>query len=141
MNFERTESRLTFNSLVAAVLAISITSGCATSTVLSRPKAKNLLVLNTGTSRGAVLGELGAPSHTRVLNGETLDTFSFDKGVSGGYKFGRGFFHLGADLITVFLWELVGWPAEKIAAGPNTMVEVGYDKDEKVKTVNYLKRS
>ncbi|MBI5595460.1 MAG: hypothetical protein HY928_05155 [Elusimicrobia bacterium] len=99
------------------------------------------MVLNTGTSRGTVLAELGAPSYSKEIDGGKLDTFSFDKGVSGGYKFGRGFFHIAADLFTVFLWEIVGWPIEKIAAGPNTMVEVGYDADEKVKTVNYVKRS
>lgn len=141
MSHNNEESRFTFKSLMAIVLCASITSGCATSTVLGRPSAKNLMVLNTGTSRGTVLSELGPPSYTKDLNGEKLDTFSFDKGVSGGYKFGRGFFHIVADLFTIFLWELVGWPAEKIAAGPNTMVEVGYDKDEKVKTVNYLKKS
>ena len=134
-------SRLTFKGLIAVALVIPITSGCATSTVLGRPPKKSLLVLNSGTSRGTVLSELGAPAYTKDINGEKLDTFSFDAGVSGGYKFGRGFFHIAADLFTIFLWELVGWPAEKIAAGPNTTVEVGYDKDEKVKTVNYLKRS
>lgn len=127
-------------SLVSIVLIVSIMSGCATSTVLSRPPAKDLNVLNPGTSRGTVHSELGAPSYSKDISGEKLDTFAFDKGVSGGYKFGRGFFHIAADLFTIFLWELVAWPAEKIAARPNTTVEVGYDKDEKVKTINYVKR-
>jgi hypothetical protein len=127
-------------SFIAIALIVSVSSGCATSTVLSRPKAKDMNVLSTGVSRGTVLSEFGAPSYSKDLNGEKLDTFAFDKGVSGGYKFGRGFFHVAADLFTVFLWELVAWPGEKIAAGNNTTVEVGYDKDEKVKTVNYVKK-
>mgnify|MGYP001612834607 CR=1 FL=1 len=121
------------------LIVITMFSGCATSTVLSRPPAKNMAVLNAGTSRGTVLSELGAPNYTKDNNGEKLDTFSFDKGVHAGYKFGRGLFHIAADLFTVFLWEIVGWPAEKIAAGPNTTIEVNYDKDERVKTVNYIK--
>lgn len=125
---------------VVMMLVVSIVSGCATSTVLSRPPAKDMNVLNPGTSRGTVLSELGAPSYSKDANGEKLDTFAFDSGVSGGYKFGRGFFHIVADVFTLFLWEIVAWPGEKIAAGPNTTVEVGYDKDEKVKTVNYIKR-
>lgn len=88
-----------------------------------------------------MISVFGAPNYTKDANGEKLDTFSFDKGVSGGYKFGHGFLHLTADPFTIFLWEFVDWPAEKIAARLNTMVEVGYDKDDKVKTVNYLKRS
>src|SRR5262245_23764563 len=129
MTHTNSETPFTFKSFVALVLCASITSGCATSTVLGRPHAKNLMVLDIGTSRGAVQSELGAPSYTKDVNGEKVDTYSFDKGVSGGYKFGRAFFHIAADLFTIFLWELVGWPAEKIAAGPNTTVEVGYDKD------------
>jgi len=123
------------------MLCTSIMSGCATSAVLSRPPAKNLGVLDQGTSRSMVLTELGAPSYTKDMNGEKQDTFSFDKGLSGGAKFGRGFFHLAADVFTLFLWEVIAWPAEKVAGGPNTIVEVGYNKDEKVQTVNYLKKS
>lgn len=133
---------INLKKFISMGLVISILSGCATSTVLGRPKEKNLMVLNPGTSRGTVLSELGAPAYSKDLsNGEKFDTFAFDKGVSGGYKFGRGFFHIAADLFTIFLWEIVGWPAEKIAAGNNTTVEVSYDKDEKVKTVNYVKKS
>ena len=89
-------------------------------------------------SRGLVLIELGAPVYSKDINGEKVDTFAYDKGVSGGEKFGRGFFHIAADIFTIFLWEIVAWPAEKIAAGPNTKVEVSYDKDENVKTVKTI---
>lgn len=91
-----------------------------------------------GMSRALVMIELGAPAYTKEVEGEKLDTFAYDKGVSGGEKFGRGFFHIAADLVTLFLWEIVAWPAEKIAAGPNTKVEVSYDKAENVKTVRTL---
>jgi len=141
MNRNEKQPESKFRAFVSLALTVSIMSGCATSTVLARPKEKNLFVLNPGTSRGAVLSELGAPSYTKDSNGEKFDTFAFDKGVSGGYKFGRSFFHIAADLFTVFLWEIVAWPGEKIAAGNNTTVEVSYDKDEKVRTVNYLKKS
>lgn len=113
-------------------------SGCATNTILGRPKAKNMAALNVGMSRGMVLTELGAPTYTKDVGGEKVDTFSFDKGVGGVEKFGRGFFHIAADIFTLCLWEIVAWPAERIAAGPNTKVDVSYDKDENVKTVKYL---
>ena len=142
MNATDTSLLGSLKKFVSMGLVITILSGCATSTVLGRPKEKNLFVLNPGTSRGTVLSELGAPAYTKDLqNGEKFDTFAFDKGVSGGYKFGRGFFHIAADLFTIFLWEIVAWPGEKIAAGNNTTVEVSYDKDEKIKSVNYVKKS
>ncbi len=138
-NEKQSESRL--KAFVSLALIVTIMSGCATATVLSRPPAKNMSVLNPGTSRGTVLSELGAPSYTKDTNGEKFDTFAFDKGVSGGFKFVRGFFHIAADIFTLFLWEIVAWPGEKIAAGNNTTVEVSYDKDEKVRAVNYIKKS
>jgi len=85
-----------------------------------------------------VLTELGAPTYTKEVGGEKLDTFAFDKGVSSGEKFGRGFLHVAADVFTLFLWEIVAWPAEKIAAGTNTKMDVSYDKDENVKSVRTL---
>jgi len=140
MNGTEKKFRAWAKEMVSLALVVSITASCATSTVLGRPASKNLYVLNPGTQRGTVLSELGAPVYTKETNGEKFDTFAFDKGVGGGYKFGRGFFHVAADLFTIFLWEIVAWPAEKIAAGNNTTVEVSYDADEKVKTVNYVKR-
>lgn len=125
-------------SSLALLLILAITSGCATSTILGRPKLKNADTIKVGMSRALVLIELGAPAYTKDISGEKLDTFSYDKGVSGGEKFGRGFLHIAADLVTLFLWEIVAWPAEKIAAGPNTKVEVTYDKDENVKTVKVI---
>ena len=119
------------------MLMLALTSGCATSTILGRPPEKNLAGINTGASRGMVLAELGAPAYTKEINGEKQDIFSFDKGVNGGEKFIRGLLHLVADFLTVFLWEIIAWPAERIAAGPNTKIEITYDKSENVKTVNY----
>jgi hypothetical protein len=115
-------------------------SGCATTTVLRRPPRKNLDLVKVGESRGAIIAELGAPAYTKDVAGEKTDTFAFDKGVGGGYRFARAFFHTGADIMTLFLWEIVGWPAEKIAAKPNTTVEVAYNTSEKVTAVSFIKK-
>ncbi len=139
MKRNKQNAQTNFKMMLSLMVAASLTSGCATSTVLGRPTARNMDVLNPGTQRGTVLSELGTPTYSKDTTGEKLDTFTFDKGVSGGGKFVRGFFHVAADIFTVCLWEIVAWPAEKIAAKPNTMVEVSYDNDDKVKTVNYIK--
>jgi hypothetical protein len=96
-------------------------------------------VLNPGTPRGRVLAEFGAPVSTTEKNGGKVDTFTFDPGVSGLAKFGRGFFHVAADVFTLFLWELVAWPAEMVAADSRTKVDVSYDTDDQVKTVVHYK--
>lgn len=125
---------------ITACLMLAIFAyGCAASKVLRRPKAKNLDAIVAGVSRGLVLAEIGAPLSTREVDGEKSDVFTFDKGVSGGWKAGRAVFHMAADVFTLFLWEIVAWPAETIASGVNTKMEVSYGKDEKVKTVHYLR--
>ncbi len=123
----------------ALLLVVWVLSGCSASTVLSRPPKKNLSILTAGASRGMLVSEFGQPAYSKEAGGTKIDTFAFDKGVSGGYKFGRAFLHIAADIVTLALWEIVAWPGEKLAAGNNTQVEVSYDPDEKVKTVNYLK--
>ena len=127
-----------FKQMAGLVLSLVLTTGCATARLSGRPGAKDMNVLNAGTSRGRVLAELGAPAATSEKNGERLDSFTFDKGVSGGMKFGRGFFHIAADVFTLFLWEIVAWPAEIVASDSRTKVDVGYDTNNRVKTVMYF---
>lgn len=69
------------------------------------------------------------------------DTFAFDPGLTGAMKFGRAAFHVGADLFTLFLWEIVAWPTETAwATGKKKMkVDVVYDKQENVKVATFLK--
>jgi len=86
------------------------------------------------------VSELGPPVLSRDKNGEKIDTFAFDPGLHGGIKFIRALLHVVGDISTVFLWEFIGWPAEKAAeAGRKTKVDVTYDKDENVRDATYLK--
>ena len=124
--------------VLAVVCCLSL-SACASSAVLRRPKSKNLDSVKPGISRGFVIAELSQPVSSSDASGEKCDSFAFDKGVHMGWKASRAIFHLGADLFTLFLWELVAWPAERAVAGNNTKVEVCYDQAEKVKTVTYAK--
>ena len=128
--------------LFRAFMAMSLVlaSGCAATTVASRAPRKDMTVLNAGTGRSQVVSELGAPILSRDKDGEKIDTFAFDPGISGGAKFSRAAFHVTADVFTIFLWEIVGWPAEKAAASAKkTKVDVTYDKDENVKYATYLR--
>ncbi|MBI4345805.1 MAG: hypothetical protein HY553_03055 [Elusimicrobia bacterium] len=109
--------------------------GCAVSRLSKRPSKKNLGILDVGTPRSRVIAELGTPGATSDKAGEKVDSFAFDPGVSGGMKFARGFFHVGADLFTLFLWELVAWPSEIAAGDSKKKIDVAYDLEDRVKTV------
>lgn len=137
MNIDNRRTGLA-RAFVAMVLIFA--NGCAATTVAGRAPKKDMSVLNPGTGRSQVVSELGTPILSRDKEGEKIDTFSFDPGISGGAKFGRATFHVVADLFTIFLWELIGWPSEKAAAsGKHTKLDVTYDKDENVKYATYLK--
>ena len=64
--------------LMLTVVAI----GCAaTQKAASQPKAKDLSVLDPGTSRDLVILELGAPAESRTENGKTLIFFPLCKAI------------------------------------------------------------
>lgn len=131
-------SRQGFKSVVSFMVALSLFPGCAASTVLSRPRKKNLDALMPGTSMGLVHAELGAPvsSEQNKESGDTTEVYIFNKGVSTGWKVTRGMFHIAADVFTLCLWEFVAWPAESVARDKRTTMEIVFNKDEKIKTVN-----
>ncbi len=130
---------ISWTSLV--LCAVFLVNGCAAVKVSSRAPKKDLSVLDPGTSRSQVVATLGKPILSSDKSGTTVDTFAFDPGLSGGKKFSRALFHVAADLFTLFLWELVAWPAESAAAagGNKSKVDVTYNKDDTVKYATFLK--
>lgn len=131
MTFTNWPSKL-MSLTLCAILPLGM--GCAASRVSKRPGKKNLSVLDPGTPRGRVIAELGSPMSTSEKSGAKVDSFAFDPGVSGAFKFSRAFFHVGADILTLFLWELVGWPSEIAAADNKMKVDVTYDLEDRVKS-------
>jgi len=103
-----------------------------------QPDFKDLNVLSKGVSRAKVIAEFGAPVLTEEKDGKKVDVFSFTQGYGRGNKVTRALLHAAADVYTLFLWEIIGTPAEIIASGKKMKIEVIYDKDEKVEQVNYL---
>ncbi len=126
---------------IALTVIAAYLSACAAVTATGRPTRKNMKLLEAGTPRAALMPEFGKPIHTKTVAGQSFDIFAFDKGITDGEKLGRAALHIGADLFTIFLWEIIGWPSEMAASGPNTRVEVAYDADEKIKHVAYLSKS
>src|SRR5512134_1703714 len=73
--------------LLWASIAIVVLSGCSVSKAVHQPKAKDLSVLDTGTSRDLVLVELGQPVVSeKDANGIQTDYFKFLQGQHGAAK-------------------------------------------------------
>jgi outer membrane protein assembly factor BamE (lipoprotein component of BamABCDE complex) len=115
-------------------------SGCAAITALKHPGKKNLEVLSQGTARENVIAYLGAPISTEKEADKTIDIFQFKQGFSGGNKATRAVVHISLDVLTLFIWELVAWPAEVIIDGEDMTVKVVYDDTKRVQDFIFLKR-
>ncbi len=113
-------------------------SGCSVFMATRQPDYKNLNVLNPQTPRASVVAELGAPVLTEERDGQKVDVFAFKQGYGKGNKVGRALFHGTADIFSFGLWEVIGTPAEAIANGRDLKIEVFYDKNNQVESVNYL---
>ena len=119
---------------------IFLVSGCSVVMALRHPDKKNLQVLSAGVSRDNVITYLGAPISSETKSGERIEIFQFKQGYSKSVKTSRALFYGVADLFTLFIWELIGMPAEAIMNGHEMSVKVTYDVNDMVKDVIYLKK-
>ena len=113
--------------------------GCAAITAIRQPGKKNLQVLNGGTARENVITYLGAPISSEEKDGKRTDLYEYVQGYSGGAKATRAVCHLALDGLTLFIWELIGWPAEMIFNGEKNTVKVTYDKNDRVEDAIFLR--
>ena len=120
-------------------LCVQLTS-CAVVTAIRQPGQKNLQILNQGMSRENVVTHLGAPISSEKEDGKTIDIYQFKQGYSGATKAARATLHVVGDFFTLFLWEVVAWPAEAIFNGSDMTVKVIYDQEKRIEDVTYLKK-
>lgn len=127
---------LTISGFIAVYL-----QACSVVQATSGPSAKDLSVLDTGTNRFSVLAELGKPVATETDNdGNKIDVFSFRQGQHGAVKAGKGLLYGALAVGTLGVSEIVTSPLEGAAGnGAHMKVQVHYDSDNKVSTVNTLK--
>ncbi len=123
---------------LAAGLFLSTAAGCAAYKATQQPDKKNVGVLAPGTQRSRVLAELGAPLWSEERDGERVDLFAFKQGYRKSTKAARALVHGAGDVLTGGLWEVVGIPAESLADGSDVKVEVTYDENRRVKTVDCI---
>ncbi len=126
-------------SLALAAAALSAGSGCAAVKATQQPEKKDMHVLDPGVARTHVIAELGTPAFSEERNGVMVDVFAFKQGYRKETKALRAVGHGAADVMTFGLWEVVGIPIEGMADGTDVKVEVTYDQDRRVQSVNVLK--
>ena len=135
---------LNFTAGLSFILLIGVclsSSGCSVVMAAKQPGKKDLTVLDRGTPRANVIGELGTPKWSEEENGKKVDIFTFVQGYSTGAKVGSAAFHGVADVFSFGLWEVVGTPTEAIFDGTEMKVKVVYDGNEMVESVEYLNQS
>jgi hypothetical protein len=122
-------------------VAMVVLSGCSISKAVHQPKAKDLSVLDVGTSRDHVLVELGQPVVSeKDANGIQTDFFKFIQGQHGAAKAGKGILYGALAVTTLGLSEIVTNPVEGTAgAGKEMQIKVTYDAQNKVELVDILK--
>ena len=114
----------------------SLTS-CSAVLAVSKPDKKDVSVFNAGKNRNDILKELGPPDISLVnQDGNLVESWTFKQGESKLGKTGRAVFHLAADFFTLFLWEMIGTPAEIITEKNSKTYVVTFDKDENIQNID-----
>lgn len=128
-------------SILLVSIAVVVLSACSVSKAVHQPKAKDLSVLDVGTSRDRVLLELGQPVVSeKNADGNQMDYFKFIQGQHGAAKAGKGLLYGALAVGTLGLSEIVTNPVEGTAgAGKEMQVKVTYDPQNMVQLVDVLK--
>lgn len=122
---------------IALLCICIVAAACSPIMAATQPGKKDLKVLQVGTPRSAVVGELGYPLLTEedIEAHHCHETYAFTQGYSIPARAGRTLFHLGADVFTFALWEIIGTPIELYNDGTEVSLEVLYDENDRVDSV------
>ena len=132
-----------FKTTVLALLIVSTTaSGCSVFMAANRSSYRgDVKVIKEGASRSEIITELGEPdSSYKPEAGGFDDRYQLDPEAHKTWlKVGTVIVHLGADLVTAFLWELVGTPYELAVRDRIVIYHLTYNTDGKLTTIEKIK--
>ncbi|MBX3306481.1 MAG: hypothetical protein KF751_10580 [Nitrospira sp.] len=124
-------------------MASFLSSGCGVYLAFTQPPPVDTAALEAGGgwSRSAVVERVGIPKSSVVnADGSREEIFEFYEGSSTGWKVGRGIFHLGADIFTLALWEIVATPSEFLIRGDKITAQATFDSTDRLKSFRVLGR-
>lgn len=132
-----------FRTLAGCLLLMSMaTSGCSVLMAANRSSYRgDVNVIKEGVTRPEVIAELGQPdSISKMETGGYDDRYMLDPEAHRTWvKVGTVVLHLGADLVTAFLWELVGTPYELAVRDRTVIYHLAYNQDGKLATFEKIK--
>jgi outer membrane protein assembly factor BamE (lipoprotein component of BamABCDE complex) len=120
------------------LIIFSVNNGCSVYKAFNLPDKKDVDLFSVGTPRENIIAEFGPPINTETQDGKKIDIYKFVQGYSKGAKGIRTFFHTGADVVTLGLWEVVGTPVENAYSGDEMAFKVTFDENNKVLEVTPL---
>jgi hypothetical protein len=116
------------------VLGSVLLSSCAQCTAMKQPKPFKPTATVVGAKRADIAGELGNPVNSEQQNILLLETYKYVDGGgknNGASKTGRVILYTAGDLFTIFLDQILTWPAEIYGfAGTTHIVTVEYIKQD-----------
>lgn len=128
---------------MAALAMVGImTSGCSVIMAANRSSYRgDIEVIKEGTTRPQIISELGQPdSFYKTDTGGFDDRYTLDPEAHRTWvKVGTVVLHLGADLVTAFLWELVGTPYELAVRDRTVIYHLAYNADGKLESIEKIK--
>ena len=130
-----------FVGLVVGITALS-SSGCGVYMAFTQPPAVDTAGLEEGgLPRDVIIERLGAPkSSVKNADGTREDLYEFYKGSETGWKIGRGLFHLGADIVSLGLWEIAATPGEYLLKGEKITAQANFDTTDRLTSFRVLGR-
>ncbi len=112
-----------------------VTAGCSVDRAMHAPSKMNLDILQKGSSRYKLIGELGPPVYTDSKNEIITDVFIFEQGHSDTAKYLRAAGYGVAALYTIGLSEIFSPAIEGHITYSKIQVEIQYDQNQQVSHV------
>jgi len=129
--------------VTGCLLSVALfSSGCSVLMAANRESYRgDVGVIKEGVPRTEVIAELGQPdSFYKPDTGGFDDRYILDpEAHSTWVKVGTVVVHLGADIFTGFLWELVGTPYELAVRDRKFVYHLTYNPDGKLSTIEKIK--
>jgi hypothetical protein len=108
--------------------------GCAQYTAIKQPVPFRPTATVVGAKRVTVAGELGSPVSSEEETNHLLETYKYVDGGAknnGASKTGRVILYSAGDLFTIFLDQILTWPAETYGfAGTTHIVTIEYSRGD-----------